>query len=364
MKSQTSPIDPFARFHRQMLLPGWGPEAQSRLALSHAVVVGLGALGCYSADMLARAGVGTLTLIDRDLVEFTNLQRQPLYTEADADAALPKAQAAASRLRAVNSAIAITAVAADLTSRNAASLIRCPDILIDGTDNLETRYLLNDLAVKWAVPFAYAGVIAARGLQMTVIPRNPSQAPGARVVTPCLRCVFEELPAPGTMPTCDTAGVFGPAVTIAAGAQAADALKILAGRSDLLSHSLLEFDLWENTRRRLDLKTLGPRADCPCCGLGRFEFLEGGRESESTVLCGQNAVQVTPPHAASSINLEEFAVRWRTLGAVTSSAFMVRVTLTAGEGLEVSLFKDGRAIVRGTTSPAVARSTYAKLVGS
>lgn len=369
--SQTQPhtapaADPLARYHRQMLLQGWGREGQSRLAHSHALIVGLGALGCQTADLLARAGVGTLTLIDRDLVEFTNLQRQCLYTERDAIAALPKAHAAAARLRDVNSSITLHAISADLTARNALALVNTPDILIDGTDNFETRFLLNDLAVKLQVPFAYAGVIAARAMQMTVVP-TPAHA-----ATPCLRCIFEELPQPGTTPTCDTAGVFAPAVAIIAGAQASDALKVLAGRSDLLSHSMLEFDLWTNQRRRLDLRTLGPRANCPCCQQQHFEFLFGLHECEPTILCGQNAVQVTPTLSSTPANLplDAFATKWKPLGEVSLSTFMVRVRPTpvaessASLPLELSLFTDGRAIVRGTTSIAVARSLYAKLVGA
>lgn len=373
--------DPFARYQRQMLLHGWGREGQERLNTSHAVIVGLGALGCQSADHLVRAGCGKVTLIDRDLVEFTNLQRQILYTEEDATLALPKAEAAAKRLRAVNSSITIEAHAADFTSRNALTLAQGADILIDGTDNFETRFLLNDVAVTLGVPFAYAGVIAARGLQMTVLPvtmgersrdapssTSPTAVAAALVpATPCLRCVFEELPPPGSTPTCDTAGVLGPVVAIVAGAQSADALKILAGRADLLSHSMLEFDLWTNTRRRLDLRTLGPRAECVCCGQRRFEFLDGAHESEPAVLCGQNAVQVSPPAPRDGeptrLDLAALADRWHGLGTITRTAFLVRVRPT-GDPFELSVFADGRAIVRGTTSTAAARSMVARFLGA
>lgn len=358
LMSTDEQADRLARYGRQMILPGWGRGAQERVAGSHAVIVGMGALGCQSADLLVRAGVGKVTLIDRDLVEWTNLQRQCLYSEQDAAGAVPKAQAAAARLGAINSGVEVRAVVADMTGRNALELVAGADVLVDGTDNFETRYLLNDVAVKMGVAFAYAGVIAARGMQMTVLPRGAGGAGG--VVTPCLRCVFEELPAPGTTATCDTAGVFGPAVAIVAGAQAADVLKVLAGRLDLLSHSLLEFDLWANTRRRLDLMALGAREGCVCCGERRFEFLDGTREGESVVLCGQNAVQVTPGERVE-IDLGACAERWRSIGEVSITAFMARVRL--GEGVELSLFGDGRAIVRGTTSTATARSVYARLVG-
>jgi adenylyltransferase/sulfurtransferase len=354
------------RYHRQSLL--LGDEGQARLERSHALIVGLGALGSHAADTLARAGVGTLTIVDRDLVEETNLQRQVLYSERDVG--LPKAQAARERLAAVNSTITIHAHATDVTPRTITSLMQNAsppiNILIDGTDNLETRYLLNDVAVKHGLPLAYAGVVAAHGMQYTILPKAafPNHA------TPCLRCLFEELP--GTIATCDTVGVLAPAVAIVAGAQAADAIKILAGRIDLVSRSLLEFDLWQNTRRRLDLA--GPRDDCPCCGRRSFEFLDGRFEREPIILCGQNAVQVeTSSHAAiatattatsSAFDLAAIAQRWQPLGEVTLSPFMARLSPTDQKDIDITLFKDGRAIIRGTTNVPLARSLYARFVGA
>lgn len=354
------------RYHRQSLL--LGDEGQARLERSHALIVGLGALGSHAADTLARAGVGTLTIVDRDLVEETNLQRQVLYSERDVG--LPKAQAARERLAAVNSTITIHAHALDITPRSIVALMQNAsppiNILIDGTDNLETRYLLNDIAVKHGLPLAYAGVVAAHGMQYTILPKAafPNHA------TPCLRCLFEELP--GTIATCDTVGVLAPAVAIVAGAQAADAIKILAGRIDLVSRSLLEFDLWQNTRRRLDLATLGPRDDCPCCGHRSFEFLDGRFEREPVILCGQNAVQVeaqvestsNTTSARSAMDLASIAQRWQSLGAVTLSPFMARLSPADQPGIDLTLFKDGRAIIRGTTNVPLARSLYARFVGA
>jgi adenylyltransferase/sulfurtransferase len=339
-----------------MLLPGWGPEGQRRLAASTAVIVGCGALGCASADLLARAGVGALILIDRDLVEPTNLQRQTLYAEADLD--WPKAEAAARRLRSINSEITIQPRVADLSAASVGSVApellapAGPTIIIDGTDNTPTRYLLNDLAVRAGLAYAYAGVVATHGLQATFTPVDG----GA-----CLRCVFEEPPSPGSLPTCDTAGVLGPAVAIVAGAQAADALKILLGRHDLLSRSLLEFDLWANRRTRLDLAS-ARREDCPCCGQRRFEFLSGERSEGPVVLCGQNAVQIAPA-PGSRVDLVSLASAWAPLGDVKSSPWLIKFA-PAGSALSLTLFRDGRTIVHGTDKPDAARAFHARFVGA
>jgi adenylyltransferase/sulfurtransferase len=345
------------RHARQTVLPGVGAEGQARLASSHAVIVGVGALGCVIADLLCRAGVGKLTLIDRDVVEETNLQRQTLFTLEDARAGLPKVEAAASRLRAVDPAVTVRALASDLHHRGCEKLI--PDdagVILDGTDNFETRYLLNDYCVKHAKPLVYGGVIATRGMQATF-------RPGA---TACLRCLFQDPPAPGSQPTCETAGVLGPAAAIIGATQAADALKVLLGRCDLLSGTLLEFDLWANTRRRLALSAFGPRADCPCCGLRRFEFLERPAGAAPPTLCGRNAVQVLPAAGECVLDLPIIAARLRAVGTVRESASAARIVLPERDGvntIELTLFADGRAIVHGTARHELARSIYAKYVG-
>jgi molybdopterin-synthase adenylyltransferase len=347
-----------------MLLPEFGPEAQARLAAGHAVVVGCGALGCSIADQLARAGVGRLTLIDRDVVEISNLQRQVLFDEADAAEGIPKAEAARRRLSRVNSAIGIDAHIADLNAGNAERLLfgsscAAPTVLLDGTDNFETRYLLNDLAVKHRVAYLYGGVVGSRGMQATFIPRG---LPGE---TACLRCLFDEIPAPGTAPTCDTAGVLGPVVSIIAACQAADALKVLIGRGDRLSGTLLEMDLWSNHRRRLELG--GPRAECPCCGQGRFIFLDASH-APTAALCGQDAVQV---HPAGEVRLDlgVIAERLANHGEFRSVGNLLlrgEFSHERGEGgrLELTVFGDGRAIVKGTTRPELARSIYARYIGT
>lgn len=344
------------RYHRQTLLDGIGVAGQRRLLGSHAVVVGVGALGCVAADLLARAGVGRLTLIDRDVVELTNLQRQTLYTEADAREGTPKAVAAQNRLVAVNSSITIEAHVADFEHRNAERLIGAPDVIIDGTDNFETRYLINDLAVKLGVPYVYGGAVGTTGMGMVILPGT----------SPCLRCVFEEPPPPGSSPTCDTVGVLGPTAAITAAWQVGEAIKILTHNLDKVSTTLLEFDQWNNQRRRLDLSSM-KRDDCPCCGQRRFEFLSGERAGGAEHLCGQRAVQVSPTDGNQSLDLAALAERLGPHGEFTHSVFMVRGTLREavdGGPCELTVFADGRAIVKGTDRPDVARSIYAKYVGS
>ncbi|MBL8761026.1 MAG: ThiF family adenylyltransferase [Phycisphaerae bacterium] len=356
------PTAQFERYRRQTILPEFGASSQQSLARSHALIVGVGALGCASADLLARAGVGTLTLVDRDVVELTNLQRQCLFDEADARERRPKAEAAAARLARVNAGIRVEPRVVDVTSRTLPRVLRDagPDVIVDGTDNAGTRYLLNDAAVRDSVPFVYGGVIGTRGMQMTILP-------GA---SPCLRCVFEEPPAPGSMPTCDTAGVLGPAVAIVAGCQAADAIKVLIGRRDLVKPTLLEFDLWTSERRRLDLSAMcdpAARQRCPCCAKRSFEFLDGQHDDDAIKLCGKLAVQIAS--TGRECDLDQAASTLREFSPTRVSPSLLRVSLAGeraenGAPIELSLFADGRAIVDGTADPARARGVYAKYVGA
>lgn len=353
------------RHHRQMLIPGWGPEGQARIASSHVAIIGMGALGCSIADALTRAGVGTITIVDRDVVELTNLQRQTLYTDADAQGGLPKVQAAQQRMREIDPAITVHAHAADLTRHNIRELIPTTvRVVVDGTDNFTTRYLLNDLCVERGTPLCYGGVIATRGMQATLTPGRHADS-GA-----CLRCLFEDPPPAGSTPTCDTAGVLGPVVSIVASAQAADTLKLLLDRSDALSKSLLEFDIWQNQRRRLDIST-AKRTDCPCCGSGgRGEFLDGLIGSEDVPqLCGQNAVQIPGNLDRPHLNLETLASRLASHGSVTKSGMFVRLHSqhcpTGWSELPViTVFRDGRAIIKGTNDPIQARTLYSQLIGT
>lgn len=360
---------PIDRYHRQRLLPFVGDGGQRRLAASHVLVVGVGALGCVSADLLARAGVGRLTLVDRDLVEPTNLQRQSLYDEADAAGAVPKAVAAAGRLGGVNGEIEIEAVVADATGANVERLAGlaggerpAADVMVDGTDNFETRYLLNDVAVKHGVPFVYGGAVASRGMAMTVLPRPVAGLAGASA---CLRCLFERPPAAGSEPTCDTAGVWGPVAAIVGAVQAAEAMKLLLGRRDAIAPTLLEFDLWEGRRRRLEIAG-ARRADCPCCGRGGYEFLDrpaGG----AARLCGRDAWQVGPPPGAAP-QLGAVAGRLAPHGEVQQTPLLVRAILRGergvlGEAVGLTVFHNGRVLVSRARDEAHARSVVARYVG-
>lgn len=366
--------DPLARYHRQMLLPGFGQEGQRKLMDARVAIVGCGALGCGVAEQLARAGVGAvggLTIVDRDVVELTNLQRQCLFTERDSEGGVPKAEAAARRLAEVNSSVRVVPVVADLSASNAVRHVGACDVIVDGTDNFDTRYLLNDLAVKRGVPFVYGGVVAARGMQMTVRPGEG----------PCLRCVFPEPPAPGTQPTCDTAGVLGAAVAMVASMQVAEVLKLLLKEFGALRGTLAEFDLWSGTRREVRLVR---DAECPACAHHRFEFLQGGRGVRAVWMCGQNSVQIFPSRDAAArasdpqdddddspevIDLSAIAARLRPHGEVTLTRFMVRVALAGERGDDggpvlLSVFPDGRSLVKGIRDPLRARVLYDRYVGA
>jgi molybdopterin/thiamine biosynthesis adenylyltransferase len=348
------------RYHRQTLLPGFGEEGQRRLASSSILLVGCGALGCAIADLLARAGVGHLTIVDRDTVELTNLQRQCLFDERDAAEAIPKAEAARRRLALINSGIDVRPLVADFNAANAKKILEAaaPALLLDGTDNFETRYLLNDLAVSTGLPYCYGGVVGMSGLQMTIRPGE----------TPCLRCLFEQPPAPGSTPTCDTAGVFGPLVQMVASLQASDAIKLLLGRADAVAPVLIQIDPWTSTHRALDIAE-SRRPDCPCCAERRFEFLDSP-SAASTALCGQNAIQVCPAGAdgRQRLDLQALAHRLRPHGDFEAGRFFLRGELSrerseTGAPFGLTVFPDGRAIVRGTTRPELARSIYARFIG-
>lgn len=346
-----------------MLLEPIGEAGQGRLRASHALIVGCGALGTASAELLCRAGVGRLTLVDRDLVEWTNLQRQSLYDERDARESTPKAEAARRRLAEINSSIAIAAHVMDVSPSNAERLLsESPrvDVIVDGTDNFETRYLLNDLAVKHDVPWIYAGAVGLGGMSMTIRPGT----------SPCLRCVFDEPPEPGSRAagaTCDTVGVFAPLTAIIGAVQAAEAIKILAGRQDEASTHLLTLDAWTAATSRLDLSR-ARRPDCPCCGARRFEFLSGERGSSSARLCGRSSVQVHPERAGH-IDLPSLRARLSPHGAFEASRFLVRGVLMhergqAGATVTLTVFADGRAIIAGIEQVEHARAIYARYVGA
>lgn len=336
------------RYSRQILFSGIGKEGQQRLARSHAVILGCGALGSMHAEMLARAGVGRLRLIDRDFIEESNLHRQVMFEERDAEQRLPKAVAAAARINRINSEVQAEAIVKDANYSNIEDLIGDADVVLDGTDNFEARFLLNDAAVKLDKPWIYGAAVGAYGVQMTIIPDQ----------TPCLRCVFPEMPLPGTSPTCDTAGVILPIIAAISAYQVAEAIKLLTGQGDKLHRSLLQFDLWGNQFTRLKLRER--TADCPTCQQREFEFLTAHGGQLATTLCGRNAVQITPA-AAHQIDLAELAHQLRDAGEVSYNRYLLKLKTAEHE---MTVFADARGIIKGTDDPNVARSLYARYVGS
>jgi adenylyltransferase/sulfurtransferase len=343
------------RYNRQRLLPQIGPEGQRRLADSRVLLIGCGALGSTMAELLARGGVGFLRLVDRDLVELSNLQRQVLYDERDAAAELPKSVAAAQRLAKINSAITVEPIVADAHAGNLDALAiadeRPVDLILDGSDNVATRYLINDLAVQQRISWIYAACVGVEGRMMTIVPGK----------TACLRCLFPHPPTAAQLPTCDTAGVLGPAAATVAAMAAAAATRLLVGAGPMPG-GLISVDLWTGDFRNLESGGL-PLADCPCCGRREFPFLNDARGDCTTTLCGRHAVQVLQA-GRSSVDLASAARRWQQIGTVSQSPWLVRCRLTDPAGIDLTLFADGRLLVHGTTDPMRARSLYARFVGS
>ncbi len=336
------------RYSRQVLFTGIGPEGQRSLRNARVRIVGCGALGSAQAEALARAGVGTLRIVDRDFVESSNLQRQTLFTEHDAAERLPKAIAAANHLREINSETEAEPEIVDVNQSNIERLIARCDVVLDGTDNFSTRYLINDACVKHSQNWIYGAAVGSFGVTMTIRPRQ----------TPCLRCIFEEPPPPASAPTCDTAGVIMPIISVVAAVQVTETLKLLTGRFDELHGSLLQFDVWQNDCRRINP---GARAEhCPTCGQRNFAMLDAAPTDFSAVLCGRNAVQISPS-PRTRIDFQSLAERLRNTGEVKFNEYLLR--FRAGE-YELTVFQDARAIIRGTNEISTARSLYAKYIGN
>ncbi|MDQ6706449.1 MAG: ThiF family adenylyltransferase [Acidobacteriota bacterium] len=333
-----------ARYSRQIRFEGWGEKGQKRLLASHAIIVGCGALGTVQAEALARAGVGQLTIIDRDFVEESNLQRQFLFSERDAVEGVPKAVASLRRISEINSSIEVRGVVADLEPGNAIDLLRDSDIILDGTDNFETRYLINDFAISAAVPWIYGAAVGSYGLTMPILPGD----------TACLRCVYPDPPA-GAQPTCETAGVLNSLTLLIASLQVAEALKILSGNRDKVRRKVTTADVWSVGIREVEQPARDP--DCPACGRREFSWLEGAHRAPVS-LCGRNAVQIH--ERARPMDLEALRCRLDGLGRVRANEFALRFFVGA---YELTIFPDGRAIVRGTTDLGIARSLYARYVG-
>jgi len=339
-----------ARYSRQILFPEIGEEGQRRLLRSRVLVLGCGALGSVTASTLARAGVGFLRIVDRDFVEENNLQRQVLFDEEDVRANLPKAVAAQRRLARVNSQIEVEGLVDDVNHRNIERFIDGMDVILDGTDNFETRFLLNDACLRHAVPWVYGACVASYGMTMPILPGR----------TPCLRCVVSELPPVGSSPTCDTAGVIASIANVIGSLQGVEALKILTGHLDEVRPRMTIIDAWKGTFETIDLSKAKGSGSCPTCDEGHFDFLEGRAGASATTLCGRNAVQIAPG-CEDRLDLGQLAERLKPLGKVGYNEYLLKLSI---EGYELTLFPDGRAIIKGTNDVATARGLYAKYVGS
>ncbi len=334
------------RYSRQIIFPGIGEEGQHKLSHSYVVIIGCGALGTIIATSLVRAGVGRTRIIDRDFIEYHNLQRQVLFDEDDIKNQLPKAIAAEQHLRKVNSSVEIEGIVADVNYTNIERLVRDADIILDGLDNFETRLLINDVSLKHKIPWVYGGAISSYGMTMNIIPGE----------TPCFRCLISTVPSSGLVPTCDTAGVIGPAPFIIGSLQTVEAMKLLVGAKEI-NRQLVCIDVWTGDFDRLEIST---REDCPACR-GKYEFLEGKFGIKATSLCGQNMVQVVNTKVRD-FSLKELEARLKpVVTEVSYNEFMLRFT---ADNHEMVVFPDGRAILRDTTDESLARGLYAKYIGT
>ncbi len=335
------------KYSRQVLFAGIGEEGQQRLLASSAVIVGCGAIGAAAAGLLVRAGVGRVRILDRDFVEPSNLQRQTLFDEDDARAAIPKAVAAQRKLRAINSSVAVEGLVADLNPRNAAELLTGFDLILDGTDNFETRFLLNDFAVQSSIPWIYAAAVASYGVTMTVLPG----------LTPCLACLLESSAnGHGLEETCDTIGVLGPIVNLIASLEVAEALKLLAGRKQFLHGRLISCDVWTGHFQSIHV---AQNPACRACARRDFSYLQGQAQPHIT-LCGRDSVQIH--ERGRTLNLEALQARLATtVSDVRHNEFLLTFRV---DPFQMTIFADGRAILKGTKDPAVARSLYARYIGA
>jgi molybdopterin-synthase adenylyltransferase len=337
-----------ARYSRQVLFSGIGNEGQARIMAARIALVGCGALGAVHASLLVRAGVGTVRIIDRDFVEDSNLQRQILFDEEDVRQVQPKAIAAKKKLRMVNSLVKVEGLVEDVNASSIDRLLGGFDLLVDATDNFDVRFLLNDYAVKTGIPWIYGACVGSYGLTFPVLPGE----------TACLRCVFESAPPAGVSPSCDTAGVIGPIVSVIAGIQVGEALKILSGKRDRVNRKITTIDLWENRYEAIDLPS--PSSECPCCGQREFPYLDGSLGSDVTTLCGRNSVQIRR-REGTRIDLDDLARRLGPVGKLEQNRFLLRAAI---DNYRITIFADGRAIINGTYDLAIAKSLYARYVGN
>ncbi|MFD1363054.1 ThiF family adenylyltransferase [Lentibacillus salinarum] len=334
-----------SRYSRQMLFAPIGENGQQRLSASSALVVGAGALGTVIGNHLVRAGIGKIRLIDRDYVELSNLQRQMMFDEEDVRQVLPKAVAAKHKLEKINSEVVVEAIVGNVTVDNIDELLNDVDVVLDGTDNFSTRFLLNDACFKYQVPFSYGGIVSSRGLTAFFVPQKTS----------CLRCITKE--GAGNGQTCDTVGVISPAVDMISSFQVTETLKYLTGNEQALRNTLKTIDVWYN--RDYDMKLNMSDVDCPTCRQHKFPALQKNANDEETVLCGRDTVQI---HRKSSISLEQWEVQFAKVASVKRTPFLLKASFP--EGIHFVMFKDGRVLVKGTEDRVQARTWYDRYIGS
>ncbi len=340
----------YKRYLRQVVMPAVGTEGQRRLQDSKVAILGQGALGTVSANSLARAGVGYLRLVDRDYVDYTNLQRQVLFDEEDVSNALPKVIAAAKKLHKINSEIEYEPVIADIDHNNIKEFIADVDLVLDATDNFAVRLLINEACVKYSIPWIHGACLSSYGVTFNIFPGE----------TPCFLCYLGKEPEPGTADTCDTAGIMGPVVNIVASIQAAEAFKYLTGNREALNSTGMYLDLWQNRFYELPLIR---NKNCKVCVEHNYTFLEGHRKDSISYLCGSNAVQIVPAEKEKNeISLQSLAEKFANLGTVFNNNYLIKF-IPANENFEITLFADGRALIKGTTDEKVARTVYARYIG-
>jgi molybdopterin/thiamine biosynthesis adenylyltransferase len=346
-------MQPLSRYDRQTRLPGIGLQGQQRIRQSRVAVLGCGALGTVAADILARAGVGTLRLIDRDVVEWTNLQRQSLYYESDAETGRAKAEVACERLSQANSSVDYQPLVADVHADNITSILTDIDLVIDATDNFNVRFLLNDFSLRFQIPWVHGGCVGTTGQVMFFTGSGK----------PCFRCLVPEPPPASAIATCDTAGVLGSATHAVASLQATEAIKWITGNRDVIRTGVWSLDFWHNRSREIAIPE-ALSASCPACGRGELTFLDatdGDVSGGTKILCGRNSVQIGTP-AGRSADLATLAKSWHDLGTVQTTKFFVRLTLP--EDFTITVFRDGRTLIDGTNDVGRAKSIYARYVGN
>ncbi|MGB9937714.1 MAG: ThiF family adenylyltransferase [Methanobacterium sp.] len=334
------------RYVRQQILQNIGEEGQKKLAESHVLIIGCGALGTVAANNLARTGVGKISILDRDFVELNNLQRQMLFDEKDIGE--PKAIAATRKLELINSNIEVVPLVKDLNHTNVEEIIKDVDLVLDGTDNIQTRMLINDVCVREKIPWIYTGAIGTSGMTMNILPGSA-----------CIRCLYPSIPKPGSLPTCDTMGVLNTITVIMGSMASTETIKTLLGEVDAKNEqdsSLIVYDAWNNS---FDEILVRKNEDCACCGHGSFDYLESEDREVISSLCGRNAIQITPADA-KEMDLYELASKLKHLGEVKCAAFILLFKVSK---YEISVFRDGRAIIKGTNDENVARSFYARYIG-